>query len=340
MSFSFLFNQDTCARVESAAAFPPVPASSVEVVSYERLAATGEDRLVFDLVDAPAPYANALRRALLSWVPSVALELVSFTTNTGIMTDEILAHRLGLVPLNVDPEFLAFPAGEVTERSSDPASVLLFGLHVVGGDGPEPDLRGVEAAWEGRLPPAYTGPSRMVTSSHLVWMPLPGQAARIPPAYPLHGEVPLTKLRRGQRIHLYARAAKGVGLDHAKFSPVCTAFYRLLPRVEVDPAITDAARRLAAAACPARVFEIEDAGGLAVRARRCTACRQCLVNPRVAGFLRVGKEAGRIEFTVESIGVRSAPRLAREALALLRERCRQVGQAVAHARAGRSDDRR
>ena len=32
-------------------------------------------------------------------------------------------------------------------------------------------------------------------------------------------------------IELYAH--KGIGKDHAKFSPVCTAFYRLLPTIKL-----------------------------------------------------------------------------------------------------------
>jgi DNA-directed RNA polymerase I and III subunit RPAC1 len=44
-------------------------------------------------------------------------------------------------------------------------------------------------------------------------------------------------------LKLYA--VKGLGRDHAKFSPVCTTFYRLLPKIEiVKPVIGEAALRL------------------------------------------------------------------------------------------------
>jgi DNA-directed RNA polymerase I and III subunit RPAC1 len=162
-------------------------------------------------------------------------------------------------------------------------------------------------------------------------MPFPDQATRVPPVYPLHNEVPLTKLRQGQRIELYARAVKGVGLDHAKFSPVCTSFYRLVPRIEIDTEITEAAKELAVQTCPVGVFQIEDTE-LVVHPRRCTSCRECLRNPRLANFIRVGKERDRVEFTVESVGVRSAPRIVREALGLLRGRCASVAAAVQEAR--------
>ena len=62
-----------------------------------------DDELVFDMVGVDAPIANAFRRILLAEVPSVALEHVFISKNTSIIQDEILAHRLGLIPLRVDP---------------------------------------------------------------------------------------------------------------------------------------------------------------------------------------------------------------------------------------------
>jgi hypothetical protein len=79
------------------------------------------------------------------------------------------------------------------------------------------------------------------------------------------------------------------------------------------------------------VFAIEDAQ-IVARQRRCTTCRECLRSPSFANFVRIGKEEGRVEFTVESVGVRTADRLVREAFALLRKRCADVATAVREAR--------
>lgn len=331
MSFSYVLNEDTCARVESAEMAPPVPDTRIVVRSYEILAPTGEDRLVFDLIGAPAPYANALRRCLLSWTPSIAIEDVSICDNDGIMPDEILAHRIGLIPLNARPTLLEPTEGETDPDSKDPKVTLLFGLHVIGGDGPEPNLEGVEASWEGRLPPFYTGPSGMVTSDHLVWMPFPEQIGSMPHIAALHGGVPITKLRPGQCIELYARAVRSNALDHAKYQPVSTAFYRLVPRVEVSDTINNRAKELLVQTCPMGVFDIED-GDLIVREpRKCTACRECIRSRRLSEYVKVGKEAGIFEFTVESVGVRPAPELVKEALDLLKEKCCELKAAVSSA---------
>lgn len=39
-------------------------------------------------------------------VPSVAFEDVFYKDNTSVLQEEVLAHRLGLIPLAVDPEML------------------------------------------------------------------------------------------------------------------------------------------------------------------------------------------------------------------------------------------
>lgn len=55
------------------------------------------------MVGVDASIANAFRRILIAEVPTVAIEHVYVWNNTSVIQDEVLAHRIGLVPLNVDP---------------------------------------------------------------------------------------------------------------------------------------------------------------------------------------------------------------------------------------------
>ena len=57
----------------------------------------------FDMVGVDASIANAFRRVMIAEVPSICIEHVYVWDNTSVMQDEVLAHRLGLIPLNVDP---------------------------------------------------------------------------------------------------------------------------------------------------------------------------------------------------------------------------------------------
>ena len=72
-----------------------------------------EYELEFELIGVDASFANALRRILLSEVHTMAIEKVYMWDNTSMIHDEVLAHRLGLVPFNVDSRFFdEFPVDE------------------------------------------------------------------------------------------------------------------------------------------------------------------------------------------------------------------------------------
>lgn len=66
--------------------------------------------LEFNHVDVS--FVNALRRILLSEIPTVAIETVYMLNNTSIIHDEVLAHRMGLIPL-------FFDARRLLEHESD-----------------------------------------------------------------------------------------------------------------------------------------------------------------------------------------------------------------------------
>lgn len=62
---------------------------------------------------------------------------------------------------------------------------------------------------------------------------------------PIHPDILIAKMRPGHELDLKVFATKSNGKDHAKFSPVATAFYRLLPDIRiVKPVEGEAAYRL------------------------------------------------------------------------------------------------
>lgn len=66
---------------------------------------------------------------------------------------------------------------------------------------------------------------------------------------------------------LQMHCRKGIGKDHAKFSPVATASYRLLPVITLNEEIEGQDAEELVAKCPLNVFDIEDLGGGDKRAK-------------------------------------------------------------------------
>lgn len=62
----------------------------------------------FDIIGVDPSIPNALRRILISEVPTMAFDKVFLFNNTSIIQDEVLAHRLGLIPLKADPRMFEF----------------------------------------------------------------------------------------------------------------------------------------------------------------------------------------------------------------------------------------
>jgi len=119
---------------------------------------------------------------------------------------------------------------------------------------------------------------------------------------------------------------KGIGKTHAKWSPVCTAFYRLAPDIKFEetedgPIKGEDAKELKKL-CPTGVFDIEDIGGAAFvkDARACTTCRTCLRSEKFAPKLNIGKKKDVFEFHVETVGVYAPQDIVLQSLEILKKK--------------------
>ena len=60
------------------------------------------EELVFDIKGIDPTIVNTLRRIMIAEIPTMAIETVIINQNTSIIPDEVLAHRLGLIPILAD----------------------------------------------------------------------------------------------------------------------------------------------------------------------------------------------------------------------------------------------
>lgn len=279
-----------------------------------------EDEIVFDLVGVDASIANALRRIILAEVPTVAIEKVWITTNTGIMQDEVLAHRVGLVPINVDPRLLNYVQNGAGETDED---TLVFHLNV--------HNKGRDEISEPGDTSTYVGPSGQVLSKHLTWIPIESQKETFADqgVSVVHSDIILTKLGPGQALEFEAHCCKGVGKDHAKFQPVATVSYRLKPDISLKEGaiLGDMAIELKRL-CPAGVFDVEELGN-EVKTRvshpeKCTMCGECTRSQKWDDKVALKRMQDTFVFTVESLGAIAPQVIVQEALKILRTKCKDL----------------
>jgi DNA-directed RNA polymerase I and III subunit RPAC1 len=297
--------------------------------------------IVFDLIGVDVSVANALRRILIAEVPTVAVETVWISANSGVVQDEILAHRVGLVPIGVDPRTLEYVIDEPTD-----ADTLTFHLDVIYPQNDEERDANPTSTDVSDPDPTKTG---RVLSSHLRWLPQGNQEAKYPDGISaVNDDILIAKLRPGQRIEFEAHCRKGVGKDHAKFSPVATASYRLLPVIDLQQQLSGDLAEELVAMCPMKVFDIEDLGrgkktsggggekrAVVSRPRDCTMCRECIRKEGWADRVKLRRKIDHFIFTVESTGCYMPHEIVREALSILKDKCDKF---IAHADSGLAAD--
>jgi DNA-directed RNA polymerase subunit D len=142
---------------------------------------------------------NALRRAMVADVPKLAIEDVTIYDNTSALFDEIVAHRLGLVPIPTDLNLLNFRAQCVCNGEGCPNCTVLYTLSKEGpGTVYSGDLQPTDRKWDVK-----------------------------------DKRIPIVKLLSGQRVMLEAQAVLGTSQQHAKWQPVTAAGYKYYPVLEL-----------------------------------------------------------------------------------------------------------
>ncbi|KAL5698430.1 hypothetical protein ACHQM5_029465 [Ranunculus cassubicifolius] len=294
-----------------------------------------EDDMEFDMIGIDPSIANAFRRILISEVPTMAIERVLIANNTSLVQDEVLAHRLGLIPIQVDPRLFEYMSENDTPNEKN---TIVFKLHVRCTRGsPRMTVKSDELRW---LPggssfevdtqnPSSNQKSKSKTYTSFSCSQDSLDAFANNPIGPKHKNIIISKLGPGQEIELEAHAVKGIGKTHAKWSPVATAWYRMLPEVELLQEIEGDDAETLVKKCPAKVFDIEDVGrnkkrATVARPRDCTLCRECIRGEGWEERVALRRVKDHFIYTIESTGALAPEVLFTEAVKILEDKCERV----------------
>lgn len=106
---------------------------------------------------------------------------------------------------------------------------------------------------------------------------------------PVLEDILLVKLRPGQVVDLHCFARKGVGADHAKYSPVSTASYRLLPHIILRGPIPKEHQQKFKECFPPGVVEIENGEAVIKNPRKDTVSREVLRHPEFQDLVELAR---------------------------------------------------
>lgn len=142
-----------------------------------------KENMSFSVKGMTSGLAGELRRIMISEIPTMAIEWVDFHKNDSVLWDEIIANRLGLIPLTYDTKF---------HRMKDDCRCSGKGcVHC-----------------QVTLVLKKKGPC-MVYSGDIV-----PSDKKVKPVY---DKIPIVELMEGQELEFEATAQIGLGKEHAKW---------------------------------------------------------------------------------------------------------------------------
>jgi DNA-directed RNA polymerase I and III subunit RPAC1 len=267
-----------------------------------------KEELVFDITGVDPTLVNTLRRIMIAEIPTMAIETVIINQNTSIIPDEVLAHRLGLIPILADAnDFMEKkPEDDFNDQNS-----MKFTLNVQ----------------------CYTDKNgelinENIFSKDLVFIPQGEQKNKYynkeTKKYSIglvHDDILINKLASGMEIDLECYCVKGIGRTHAKWSPVCTAYYRLINKINIIKEISGDDAETLRQLCPQGVFVVNKKGIAEVgNIRECTSCRECIRQEKFKDLIELGKIADHYEFHIESVGMYKPETIFFRAIDILKEK--------------------
>ena len=249
----------------------------------------------FTLAGTSPGFANAFRRAMISEVPTLAIEDVRIYDNTSALFDEMLAHRLGLIPIKTDLDTYTTQERCACGGAGCPGCTSTYTLSV---EGP-----------------------KTVMSSDLI--------PQDPKATPVFDNIPIVKLTKGQKVVIEARAVLNTGREHAKWQPTLVCGYKNYPVVTISDACD--ACGMCVDECPRGVLAVKGKKVEVVNGKLpdCSMCRLCERACVATGIgeepaILISAEPDRFIFVVESDGSLPVKEIMERALRYIKEQSEEM----------------
>jgi len=139
----------------------------------------------------------------------------------------------------------------------------------------------------------------------------------------------LCKLRKGQALHVQCTARKGIGKDHAKFSPVATAVFRYQPEIQLNEHVI---RRMTpqhkadwCSSDPNNILCYDEASGSITLGdiEAYAYDNECIIRAEELGYpgaIDIRQKQDCFVFTVETTGVLKPAEIILQAIDVLKEK--------------------
>jgi DNA-directed RNA polymerase subunit D len=244
------------------------------------------------LEDTNEYFVNSIRRVMLSELPKLAIKSVIIYDNTTPLFDEIISHRLGMIPLPTDLRLLVFKQDCKCNGKGCPSCTVRYTL--------SKEEEG--AVYSGDLQP-----------EHNSW------AIK-------EEKIPIVELSKDQRIILEVEANLGKGKDHAKFQAVQAPSYRMDISIEFDNKKIDEVNEFIKKLPPnivelkAKKLELKDVKKLPIL--------ESYIDKEKVDFITIKRDPTKLTFHFETDGSLSAKDALKESVNILIKKYEELDKQI------------
>jgi DNA-directed RNA polymerase II subunit RPB3 len=139
-------------------------------------------------------------------------------------------------------------------------------------------------------------------------------------------EIVLVKLGKNQELKFHAKAKKGIGKEHSKWSPVAVATFQYDPSIRLNDAemnkLDESQKKAFVESCPTKVYGYDEhSRTVAVEdASKCMYCQECVRQAeefRQPQLVSIAPVPGRFIFSVEGTGALNVDQVVMTAIDVL-----------------------
>ena len=282
----------------------------------------------FELSGTDVSMANSLRRMMIAETPTLAIERVYMYDNSTVLPDEVISHRLGLIPLKTTRRggmnSWNYAHSCDCEEGCDLCHVSLTC------DVSFEDLKESEEVDDDALVIPVTTANLVCSNKDVEVVDFASQDEKL---RSYDKGIVLVKLGPGQKLKFEAHAIKGIAKEHAKWNPVSTVALKYDAVIKLNDRILDQyseeEKDRFVNCCPAEVFRKDETSGVVTinDAQDCIFCKECIhtceemrAKPEDPLAVVIQHSSDKFYFTVETTGSLQAKEVVLSALEQLNEK--------------------
>lgn len=249
-------------------------------------------KMTFLLSSSNTAFANALRRIMTSEIPVMAVDYVDFENNSTGLYDEIISHRLGMIPLTFNRKVyrLKSECSCKGKGCSKCQAVLSF-------DSAKKHHKNTEE-------------SMSVLSGDLT--------SDDEDVKPVSKETPIVEILEGHELKFEAVATLGLGKDHAKWQAANVGYF-YSPIVRIS---SEKCKKCGKCfeVCPKGVFDQKSF--TVKKAENCSLCMRCVEMCEQNAISVKGDDTSFV-FTMESVSGLTPKEILHEALEIIESKANE-----------------